>query len=149
MKEKKVLVLHGPNLNMLGIREPEFYGIVTLESINQELIKRGKQGGLSVECFQSNQEGLLVEKLQEAFNKFDYIIINAAAFTHYSIGIRDAIKEVAIPTIEVHMSNIDAREEFRKHSVIADVVVGRISGFGANSYFLALEAVKGMIKVDD
>lgn len=149
MKEKKVLVLHGPNLNMLGVREPEYYGIVTLESINQELIKRGKKGNLVVECLQSNQESLLVEKIQTAIDEFDYIIINAAAFTHYSIAIRDAIKAVAIPTIEVHMSNIDAREEFRKHSVIADVVVGRISGFGANSYFLALEAVKGMIKADD
>lgn len=148
MKEKKILVLHGPNLNMLGVREPEYYGMLTLEAINQELIKRGKQDNLAIECFQSNQEGLLVEKIQKTINEFDYIIINAAAFTHYSIAIRDAIKAVAVPTIEVHMSNVDAREEFRKHSVIADIVVGRISGFGANSYFLALEAVKGMIRAD-
>lgn len=143
MKQKKILVLHGPNLNMLGVREPEHYGSVTLSTINQELVKRGEEANFIVECLQSNQEGILVDKIQSAHNNFDYIIINAAAFTHYSIAIRDALKAVAIPTIEVHMSNIDAREEFRKHSVIADIVIGRIAGFGANSYYLALEAIKG------
>lgn len=143
--KNNVLILHGPNLNMLGIREPEHYGRQTLEEINLLCEKTAKEYKLALSIFQSNSEAELVESIQAAFNKIDYIIINAAAFTHYSIAIRDALKAVGIPFIEVHLSNIDAREDFRHHSVLADIAVGRISGFGADSYLLALKAVKGMM----
>jgi 3-dehydroquinate dehydratase-2 len=143
--KKKVLVLHGPNLNMLGVREPEHYGRLSLDAINLRLGEEAAAYGLEIECFQTNAEGALVEKIQSAYGKIDCIIINAAAFTHYSIAIRDALKAVGVPAIEVHLSNIDAREEFRRHSVIADIVVGRIAGFGANSYMLALRAAREMM----
>ncbi len=142
--KKKVLILHGPNLNMLGKREPEIYGKQTLSEINELLVEKATEFDFELECFQTNHEGVLVDKIQSALGNFHYIIINAAAFTHYSVAVRDALKAVGIPAIEVHLSNIDAREDFRKHSVIADVVVGRISGFGAQSYLLALVAVKEM-----
>ncbi|MDR3349247.1 MAG: type II 3-dehydroquinate dehydratase [Acidaminococcales bacterium] len=142
---KKVLVLHGPNLNLLGIREPEYYGSVSLHEINRLLREKAAEYGLEIECFQSNGECALVEKIQSAYKTVDCIIINAAAFTHYSVAIRDALKAVNVPAIEVHLSNIDAREEFRRHSVIADIVAGRITGFGKNSYLLALAAAKEMM----
>ena len=137
----KVLVLNGPNLNMLGTREPEIYGRTTLEDIDNMLKKRGSEAGIVVDCFQSNHEGALVDKIQAANHNYDYIIFNAAAFTHYSIAIRDAIAAIDVPVIEVHISNIHQREEFRHTSVIAPVAMGQICGLGIESYLAALEAV--------
>ena len=149
MMNNKVLVINGPNLNMLGIREPDHYGNMTLSQIDKMLLEKAKEYKMKLTCFQSNSESEIVEKIQSAYGKFDYIIINAAAFTHYSIALRDALKAVGITFIEVHMSNVDAREDFRKHSVLADIAYGRISGFGADSYLLALEAVKRLIDKND
>lgn len=138
----KVLVLHGPNLNLLGTREPEIYGSTTLADIAAMLKKRAAEEGVELVSVQSNYEGKLVDEIQQArANRFDYIILNAAAFTHYSIAIRDAIAAVDIPVIEVHLSNIHRREEFRHHSVISAVVLGQIAGFGADSYMAALEVI--------
>jgi len=137
----KILVLNGPNLNLLGTREPEIYGSLTLEDINERLRRRAEAAGLDMECLQSNHEGVLVDAIQAAHGRVDYIILNAAAFTHYSIAIRDAIAAVDVPVIEVHLSNIHQREEFRHKSVIAPVVLGQIAGFGAESYMAALEAI--------
>ncbi len=134
----KILVLHGPNLNLLGKREPEIYGKTTLEDINEGLRSRAEKSGVAIECIQANCEGKLVTLIQEAQGKYDYIILNAAAYTHTSVAIRDAIAAVNVPTIEVHLSNIHKREEFRHKSLIAPVVVGQIAGFGADSYMLAL-----------
>ncbi len=139
---KKILVLHGPNLNLLGTREPEIYGRTTLEDINGMIEARGKEAGIGVEFLQSNHEGVLVDALQEAPKKgYAFVILNAAAFTHYSVAIRDAIAAIAVPVIEVHLSNIHRREEFRHSSVISPVVMGQIAGFGADSYMAALEVV--------
>lgn len=140
----KVLVIHGPNLNLLGTREPEVYGRTTLEAINAMLEKEAQSLGVEIEFFQSNVEGELVSAIQKARGRVDVIILNAAAYTHTSIALRDAISAVAIPTIEVHLSNVHAREEFRRHSYIAPVAVGQISGFGAESYRLALYASAGL-----
>ncbi len=139
----KVLVLNGPNLNMLGVREKNIYGDISLEKINQMLEKKAKKAGLTIEFFQSNEEGKLVDKIQQANKKFDYIIINPGALTHYSIAVRDAIASVDVKAIEVHLSNIQAREEFRKESFIAPVCVGQIAGFGPNSYYMALDYIIG------
>lgn len=141
----RVLVLHGPNLNLLGQREPEIYGRTTLASIDERLVALGSELGLAVETFQSNWEGALVDKIHAAMGNHDLIIINPGALTHYSIALRDAIAGVSIPTIEVHLSNTQAREEFRHHSVIAPVAVGSIAGFGAESYELALRAAKALL----
>jgi 3-dehydroquinate dehydratase-2 len=141
---KKVLVINGPNLNLLGNRETEIYGSKTLEEIDELMVERGKELGLEVHTYQSNHEGEIVEQIQQAKGKFAYLIINPAAFTHYSVAVRDAIASVNIPTIEVHLSNIYAREEFRQKSVIAPVAVGQIAGFGYVSYLLALEAISRM-----
>ena len=137
----KVLVLNGPNLNLLGTREPEIYGSTTLQDIEDMLQKRGQEAGIEVDCFQSNHEGVLVDKIQAARGVYDYIIFNAAAFTHYSIALRDAIAAVEVPLIEVHISNIHKREEFRHNSVIAPVAMGQICGLGVESYLAALEAI--------
>ena len=137
----KILVLNGPNLNLLGTREPEIYGSLTLEHINERLRRRAEAAGLDMECLQSNHEGVLVDAIQAAQGTMDYIILNAAAFTHYSIAIRDAIAAIDVPVIEVHLSNIHRREEFRHKSVIAPVVLGQIAGLGAESYMAALEAI--------
>ena len=137
----KILVLNGPNLNLLGTREPEIYGSLTLEDINERLRRRAEAAGLDMECLQSNHEGVLVDAIQAAQRTMDYIILNAAAFTHYSIAIRDAIAAIDVPVIEVHLSNIHRREEFRHKSVIAPVVLGQIAGLGAESYMAALEAI--------
>ena len=136
-----LLVLHGPNLNLLGKREPHIYGSVTLEEINHFLVKEAERLGATVVCFQSNHEGILVDKIQEALGKYQGIIINAGAYTHTSVAIRDAIAAVKIPTVEVHLSNIYQRESFRHHSYIAPIAIGQISGFGPNSYRLGLQAL--------
>jgi 3-dehydroquinate dehydratase II len=136
----KLLFLNGPNLNLLGTREPEKYGRTTLAEIEQSVRARAKQSSADVEFRQSNIEGELVSWIQEAKGKFDWIILNAAAYTHTSIALRDAIAAVQVPTIEIHLSNVHAREEFRHKSLIAPVCKGQITGFGANSYLLAVEA---------
>ena len=136
-----VLVLHGPNLNLLGLREPGIYGAVTLAQIDARLIELGKSLGVSVQSLQSNHEGVLVDAIHEARDLHHGIVINAGAYTHTSIAIRDAISAVKIPTVEVHLSNIYKREEFRHHSYLASISVGQISGFGANSYYLGLQAL--------
>jgi 3-dehydroquinate dehydratase-2 len=141
----KILVIHGPNLNLLGKREPEKYGRKTLEDINLAIKKLADELGAEIEFFQSNCEGELVSKVQEAYN-FDGILINPAAYTHTSIALRDAILAVTKPCVEVHLSNIYTREEFRHNSYLAPVCVGQISGFGADSYFLGLRALVNHIK---
>jgi 3-dehydroquinate dehydratase-2 len=139
-KKKKVLVLNGPNLNLLGKRQPEIYGRVTLDGINKKIQTLAEELGVAVEIRQSNSEGDLVSWIQEAPRQFGAIVINPAAYTHSSVALRDAITAASIPTIEVHISNIYRREEFRKHSYIAGAAVGQISGFGVNSYLLGLRA---------
>jgi 3-dehydroquinate dehydratase II len=136
----KILFLNGPNLNLLGQREPEVYGHATLADIEAKVRERSGRLGAEIEFRQSNMEGELVAWIQEAKGRFDVIVLNAAAYTHTSIALRDAIAAMGVPTIEVHMSNIHAREEFRHRSLIAPVCRGQISGFGAHSYILALEA---------
>ena len=136
----RILYLNGPNLNLLGQREPEVYGSTTLAQIEAEVRARAKKLKAKVDFRQSNQEGELVAWIQEARAKFDVIVLNAAAYTHTSVALRDAIAAVGVPTIEIHLSNVDAREEFRHKSLIAPVCKGQILGFGKNSYFLALEA---------
>ncbi len=138
---KSVLVLHGPNLNMLGEREVEVYGRVSLHRLNRMLEERGKKLGLSVVTFQSNSEAELVEAIHRAKGRFDFIIINPGALTHTSIALRDALAAVQIPFLEVHISNIHAREDFRKRSTISEIAVGVISGLGIHSYLLALQFV--------
>jgi len=136
----KILCLNGPNLNLLGQREPAVYGRTTLAEIEASARKRAAQLGATAEFRQSNLEGDLVNWIQGAIGMFDAIVLNAAAYTHTSVAIRDAIAAVGIPTIEVHLSNVHAREEFRHKSIIAPACVGQITGFGANSYVLAIEA---------
>ena len=141
---KKVLVLHGPNINLTGIREPDTYGRVTFEDINREIMQYAQKLGLECEIFQSNHEGALIDKIHEALDLFDGIVINAGAYTHYSIAIRDAIAAIRIPVVEVHLSNVHAREEFRHKSVIAPVCAGGIFGFGKQGYLLAVDALEAM-----
>ena len=136
----KILFLNGPNLNLLGRREREVYGRTTLAEIEAEVRKRAANLGSKIEFRQSNLEGELVSWIQEARGKFDVIVLNAAAYTHTSVALRDAIAAVGVPTIEVHLSNITTREKFRRKSLIAPVCVGQITGFGTTSYMLALEA---------
>lgn len=143
---KKILVLHGPNLNLLGKREPHIYGYTTLDDINAALKAQAKQSGLELDAIQTNHEGVLVDAIQAAEGKYDVILLNAAAFTHYSIAVRDALAAVTVPAIEVHLSNVHKREEFRHHSVIAPVVAGQITGFGCDSYRIALEAAVGILQ---
>ena len=136
-----ILVLNGPNLNLLGTREPEHYGTTSLADINQQLAARAKELNCSIESFQTNHEGELVERIHQAgIDKVDFIIINPAAFTHTSVAVRDAISGVHIPFIELHLSNVHAREEFRQHSYFSDLAVGVISGLGPQGYDLALQA---------
>lgn len=136
----KILFLNGPNLNLLGQRQPEVYGRTTLADIERLVRERAKKLKVGIEFRQSNLEGELVAWIQQAKGKFEVIVLNAAAYTHTSVALRDAIAAVAIPTIEIHLSNVHAREEFRHKSLIAPVCRGQITGFGANSYILALEA---------
>jgi len=142
----KILVINGPNLNLLGRREPEIYGAETLESINSSLLETAKNIPASLKFFQSNSEGELVDVIQGAAGVFDGIIINPAAYTHTSIAIRDAISAVAIPTVEIHLSNVYSREEFRHKSLIAPVAVGQITGFGSAGYKLALDGLAGRLR---
>ncbi|MCY7369200.1 MAG: type II 3-dehydroquinate dehydratase [Chamaesiphon sp.] len=136
-----VLVLHGPNLNLLGLREPGIYGATSLAQIDTQLVELGISLNTTVQSFQSNHEGVLVDTIHAARDRYQGIVINAGAYTHTSIAIRDAISAVHIPTVEVHLSNIYKREQFRHHSYLASIVVGQISGFGANSYYLGLQAL--------
>jgi 3-dehydroquinate dehydratase-2 len=138
----KILVLHGPNLNLLGTREPGVYGKVTLAEVDRILREHARHRGNSVECRQSNHEGQLVDWLQAAQREgFAGIVFNPGAFTHYSIALRDAVAAIKLPVVEVHLSNVHGREEFRRHSVIAAVARGQISGFGPQSYLLGLDAL--------
>jgi 3-dehydroquinate dehydratase-2 len=141
VRQLNILVLHGPNLNLLGLREPQIYGSLTLDNINTLLSEEGKILSAEVFCYQSNHEGALVDTIHQAYDKYDGIIINAGAYTHTSVAIRDALAGVKIPTIEVHLSNIYQRESFRHHSYIASIAIGQISGFGAESYRLGLIAL--------
>ncbi len=142
----RILVLHGPNLNLLGTREPEKYGKTRLDEIDRQISALAQEEGILVETFQSNSEGTLVDRIQRALGKFDALVINPAAYTHTSIAIRDAILSVQIPTVEVHLSNIYGRESFRKNSLIADVAIGQVIGFGAKSYLLGLLGAVGYLK---
>ena len=145
----KLLLIHGPNLNMLGVREPEQYGKENFDEINKMLYAYCFRINVELEVFQSNSEGEIVTKIQQALNNFDGIIINPAAYTHTSISIRDAISAVKIPTIEVHLSNVYSREEFRHHSFIAPVCIGQIAGFKSNSYKLAIDAMIEYLKSNE
>ena len=144
---KKILILHGVNLNMLGERDQAQYGTITLNEINQKLKKMAKGLGCSVETFQTNHEGEMCEKIHQAYQeKVNAVIINAGAWTHYSYALRDALAILKVPIVEVHMSNIHAREEFRRYSVIAPLAKGQITGFGLYSYLLVLRAAVELIK---
>jgi 3-dehydroquinate dehydratase II len=142
---RRVLVVHGPNLNLLGEREPEIYGRVTLGEIDTALRALGKELGLMVDSFQSNSEGALVDRIQAARGNYQALLINPAAYTHTSVAIRDALQMLGIPIVEVHLSNVYRREPFRHHSTIADLVDGRIMGFGPESYYLALRATAAIL----
>ncbi len=142
----KILVIHGPNLNMLGKRETDVYGNATLDEINNAVKLLAKELGADVSFFQSNSEGKLIDIIHEAAGAYDAIVINPGGYTHSSVALRDAIAAVNIPAVEVHMSNIYSREEFRHHSYISPVAVGQISGFGVNSYLLGLRAAVEMAR---
>lgn len=143
---KKILVIHGPNLNLLGEREPGIYGDVSFENLNKMIMNKADELGIECEIFQSNHEGAIIDKLHEARKISDGVAINAGAYTHYSYAIRDAIAAIKIPCIEVHISNVFARDSFRSESVIAPVCRGSISGFGLDSYMLALTGLCNMIE---
>ena len=135
----KILVINGPNINMLGVREPEIYGKISLENIQAELIEYSKNfEGVELDFYQSNVEGEIVDKIQASINEFNGIIINPAAYTHTSIAILDAIKAIQIPTVEVHLSNVNSREEFRKISYVSEACIGTVAGFKKDSYKMAL-----------
>ena len=137
----KILVLHGPNLNLLGLREPAYYGTVTLEKINGMIADTAKQHSVEVDFFHSNHEGALIDRIHAAIGSVNGILLNPGAFTHTSIALRDAVLASGIPTVEVHLSNIYARESFRRTSLFSDVVIGVVSGFKEHSYILGLEAL--------
>lgn len=142
----RIRVLHGPNLNLLGTRDPAVYGTTTLAEIDAELARRGAARGAIVVCSQSNLEGTLVDAIQETRGRYDAIVINPGGYTHTSVAIRDAIEVAGLPTIEVHLSNLHAREPFRQTSVTAPRCVGQISGFGAQSYYLGLDAALTIVE---
>lgn len=145
----KILVLHGPNLNLLGKREPEVYGTLTLEEIDRKLSESVKAWGLEVRSFQSNWEGALVDALNDAIEWASGVVFNPGGYTHTSIALRDAVAAINLPVIEVHLSHVDAREEFRHQSMISPVCIGKISGFGWRSYLLALEALAWRLETGD
>jgi 3-dehydroquinate dehydratase-2 len=142
----RITVIHGPNLNLLGLREPEIYGSDNLDQINARLQELAKREGIELRIVQSNDEGAIVGAIQDSHGWAQAIVINPAAYTHYSVAIRDAISAVRLPTVEVHLSNVHAREEFRRHSVISPVVIGQIAGFGTGSYLLGLLAAKWTVE---
>jgi 3-dehydroquinate dehydratase-2 len=142
---KAVLVLHGPNLNLLGLREPQVYGTLTLEELDRRLVAAGASLGLAVRCCQSNHEGALIDALHEARSWASGVVFNPGGYTHTSVALRDAVAAISMPVVEVHLSNVDGREEFRRHSLIAPVCSGKISGFGWRSYQLGLQALRWMI----
>ena len=142
---KRVIVIHGPNINLLGVRETSIYGKESFQSVNEQISHHAAELGLDCEIFQSNHEGELIDLLHRALTDYDGILLNAGAYTHYSYAIRDAISSVQKPCVEVHMSNIHAREAFRHESVIAPVCVGQICGFGAQSYLLGLRALAALL----
>ena len=142
----KILIIHGPNLNLLGKRERAIYGTFDLQAINTKISKKAKSLKVTVEFYQSNYEGEIVEVIGKADKEFDAIVINPAAYTHTSVAIRDAISAIDIPTVEVHLTNIYAREEFRQKSLISPVAKGTICGFGIDSYLLGLESAVSIIK---
>ena len=137
----KILILHGPNLNLLGTREPEVYGSMTLDDINNKLVELGRELGAEIKCLQSNHEGALIDALHDARTSMDGVVFNPGGYTHTSIALRDAISAIQIPVIEVHLSNVYAREEFRHVSMISAVCKGKVTGFGWRSYLLGLRAV--------
>tara|TARA_B100000614_G_scaffold82469_1_gene73984 strand:+ start:34 stop:468 length:435 start_codon:yes stop_codon:yes gene_type:complete len=141
-----ILLINGPNLNLLGAREPEIYGNQTLDQLEKELMQIAKKNGIKLECYQSNHEGKIVDKIQASFGNVNGILINAGALTHTSVALRDALVGTNIPFIELHISNIFNREGFRKESFLTDKAIGIISGFGVNSYFLSLEAIINYLK---
>lgn len=143
---KQILLLHGPNLNLLGAREPDVYGRVDLAEINHRMAEEGARLGLEVRCEQSNHEGALIDHLHDARNWAQGVIFNPAGYTHTSVALRDAVAAIALPVIEVHLSNTQAREEFRHRSLIAPVCVGTIAGFGWRSYIVALHAMAGILE---
>jgi 3-dehydroquinate dehydratase-2 len=143
----KILMLHGINHNMFGKRDPKQYGTITLDQINAQLVALGKELGVAVESFQTNSEGEMCDRIHQGYrDNVDAVLINAGAWTHYSYGLRDALAILTCPIVELHMSNIHAREEFRHHSVLAEIVKGQICGFGVDSYLLALRAAVSAVK---
>jgi 3-dehydroquinate dehydratase-2 len=142
----KILVLNGPNINFLGRRNPDIYGTMTLEQLNQEIAQKARSLGVEIACFQSNSEGRLIDCIQEHWAGINGIVINPGALTHYGYALKDALIDAAVPVIEVHLGNIHAREEWRRHSVIADIARGQIAGFGWRSYTAALDIMVGMLQ---
>ena len=140
-----ILVLHGPNLNALGRRNRQHYGTLTLDDINRRIVQRAEHLGIDVDCFQSNHEGALIDRVQESAGRIDGVVINAGALTHYGLSLKDALTDAGVPVVEVHLSNIHAREEWRRRSVLADTARGQIAGLGWRGYTAALEALVGII----
>lgn len=142
----KIAVIHGPNLNLLGLREPDIYGTDSFDETNRKIVEHAKRINVEVRITQSNHEGAIIDAIHDAVNWADAIVINPGAYTHYSYAIADAIRGVRLPAVEVHISNVHAREEFRRHSVIAPAAVGQIAGFGTASYLLALDAARAVVQ---